>query len=62
MKFITVTPSNHKNRHYVARQMIGGDYTIVATCSHEDVAKQICEAMNVIPEQVVKPARVRRVA
>ena len=46
MKFITVSPTNVKHRHYVARETYGGGFVIVATCTSEETAKAICEAMN----------------
>ena len=46
MKFITVTPTNVKHRHYVARETYGGTFVVIATCTSEEVAKQICSALN----------------
>jgi hypothetical protein len=46
MDYVIVTQPSHKNRHYIARKMIGGSYLIVATCTGEETARKICDAMN----------------
>jgi len=55
MKYITITSSQHPRRHYVAREALGGNYYIIATCPTEDYAKLIAEAMNNdMPTAVIK--------
>ena len=58
MKYITITPSNQRNKVYVAREAIGGNYYIIATCTSEDYAKRIAAAMNnELPVEVIKPLK-----
>jgi hypothetical protein len=61
MKYITITPSNQRNKVYVAREAIGGNYYIIATCTSEDYAKRIAAAMNQepVPVEVIKPLKKR---
>lgn len=46
MKYITITSVQQRGKHYVAREALGGNYYIIATCPTEDYAKLIAEAMN----------------
>jgi hypothetical protein len=46
MKYITISSLQHRTKHYVAREALGGNYYIIATCPTEDYAKLIAEAMN----------------
>jgi hypothetical protein len=58
MKYITIIPSNQRNKVYVAREAIGGNYYIIATCTNEDYAKRIAAAMNqTVPVEVIKPLK-----
>jgi hypothetical protein len=58
MKYITITPSNQRNKVYVAREAIGGNYYIIATCTDADYAKRIAAAMNnELPVEVIKPLK-----
>jgi hypothetical protein len=44
MKYITIT-APHPRKYYVARELIGGDYTIICTCPTEQSAKDIAEKL-----------------
>lgn len=46
MKYITITPPQHRGKYYVARSGIGESYYIIATCPTLDYAKLIAEALN----------------
>lgn len=61
MQFITVAPTNQKNRHYIARRTIGGGYAIVATCTSEDMARTICAALNFENQSTVRETKFTRV-
>jgi len=54
VKYITISSTQHR-KHYVAREALGGNYYIIATCPTEDYAKLIAEAMNNnLPTAVIK--------
>ena len=46
MKYITITQP-HPRKYYVARQLIGGDYTIICTCPTEQSARDIADKMRI---------------
>jgi hypothetical protein len=47
MKYITVCDLAPKAKYFVARQLIGADrYVVVAVCTSESAAVQICKALN----------------
>lgn len=54
MKYITISSLQHRTKHYVAREALGGNYYIIATCPTEDYAKLIAEAMNNLPTAVIR--------
>ncbi len=45
LTYIVVTMANRKN-YYVARQGIGGTYSVVCYATSEDVAKKIAHTFN----------------
>ena len=59
MKYITISSTQHRTKHYVAREALGGNYYIIATCTSEDYAKRIAAAMNSepVPVEVTKPLK-----
>ena len=54
VKYITISSTQHRTKHYVAREAFGGNYYIIATCPTEDYAKLIAEAMNNLPTAVIR--------
>ena len=55
MKYITISSLQHPTKHHVAREALGGNYYIVATCPTEDYAKLIAEGLNsLLPHAVIR--------